>query len=203
MKGPREQLEEMAAMGEARKKIDSAGRGFCTEDPAEYAMVFTVEEVLAIREELDSITAENKELQEKADRFSRVNDDTIMRLLVESRDRAKLALDSYESRIEVIKRYQKASPKEVVSTDVSWPDKLRIRNTGIHDDTGGLGQPIFTTAGQGYEKVPYVREDLFSLLVEALKHIRDQDHVENALDPQWASRIAKVALLSTPLTQKL
>lgn len=41
-----------------------------------------------------------------------------------------------------------------------WPDRLRIRDTGLHDDLGGLGQRIYTTAGQGYEKRDYVRADL-------------------------------------------
>jgi hypothetical protein len=41
-----------------------------------------------------------------------------------------------------------------------WPDSLMIRDTQIHDDMGGLGQRIYTTAGAGYPKVKYVRADL-------------------------------------------
>jgi hypothetical protein len=40
-----------------------------------------------------------------------------------------------------------------------WPLKLRIRDTQLHDDIGGAGQRIYTTAGQGYEKREYVRAD--------------------------------------------
>lgn len=41
-----------------------------------------------------------------------------------------------------------------------WPDRLMIRDTTLHDDLGGLGQRIYTTAGAGYEKREYVRADL-------------------------------------------
>mgnify|MGYP003575130309 CR=1 FL=1 len=44
----------------------------------------------------------------------------------------------------------------------NWPEYLMIRDTGLHDDQGGLGQRIYTTAGAGYKKVRYVREDLAS-----------------------------------------
>lgn len=50
----------------------------------------------------------------------------------------------------------------------AWPDYLMIRDTGLHDDAGGLGQHIFTTAGAGYEKVKYVRADLAHLQGEAV-----------------------------------
>lgn len=50
----------------------------------------------------------------------------------------------------------------------AWPDYLMIRDTGVHDDAGGLGQHIFTTAGAGYEKVKYVRADLAHLHGEAV-----------------------------------
>lgn len=43
-----------------------------------------------------------------------------------------------------------------------WPDYLMIRDTKLNDDAGGLGQRIFTTAGAGYVKQKYVREDLAS-----------------------------------------
>jgi hypothetical protein len=41
-----------------------------------------------------------------------------------------------------------------------WPDSLMIRDTQLHDDMGGAGQRIYTTAGQGYEKRKYVRADV-------------------------------------------
>lgn len=43
------------------------------------------------------------------------------------------------------------------------------------------------------KQVDEMREEL-SRLKSALEEIRDQDPVENALDPQWAARIAKEAL---------
>lgn len=43
-----------------------------------------------------------------------------------------------------------------------WPEYLMIRDTGLHDDLGGGGQRIFTTAGRGYQKIKYIREDLAS-----------------------------------------
>lgn len=44
--------------------------------------------------------------------------------------------------------------------DHIWPERLMIRDTMLHDDMGGGGQRIYTTAGQGYEKREYVRADL-------------------------------------------
>lgn len=41
-----------------------------------------------------------------------------------------------------------------------WPAKLKIRDTGLFDDTGGSGQRIYTTAGFGYERIEYLRSDL-------------------------------------------
>lgn len=41
-----------------------------------------------------------------------------------------------------------------------WPEYLMVRDTGLADDMGGLGQRIFTTAGAGYVKQKYVRADL-------------------------------------------
>jgi NTP pyrophosphatase (non-canonical NTP hydrolase) len=48
------------------------------------------------------------------------------------------------------------------SKEKVWPDRLMIRDTALHDDLGGLGQRIYTTSGQGYEKREYVRADLCS-----------------------------------------
>ena len=45
-------------------------------------------------------------------------------------------------------------------TDATWPERLRLRDTKLHDDIGGAGQRIFTTSGQGYEKKVYVRADV-------------------------------------------
>jgi len=42
-----------------------------------------------------------------------------------------------------------------------WPDTLSLRDTKLHDDLGGGGQRIYTTAGQGYERYEYVRRDLY------------------------------------------
>ena len=50
-----------------------------------------------------------------------------------------------------------------------WPDKLRIRDTQLHDDIGGAGQRIYTTAGQGYEKREYIRADLVTAEIEQLR----------------------------------
>lgn len=41
-----------------------------------------------------------------------------------------------------------------------WPEYLMVRDTGLADDMGGLGQRVFTTAGAGYVKQKYVRADL-------------------------------------------
>ena len=49
------------------------------------------------------------------------------------------------------------APATTVDTS-AWPAKLKLRNTGIHDEK--TGATIFTTAGFGYEKVEYVRADL-------------------------------------------
>jgi hypothetical protein len=42
-----------------------------------------------------------------------------------------------------------------------FPDYLMIRDTLLHDDLGGCGQRIYTTAGAGYTKVKYIRSDLY------------------------------------------
>lgn len=49
-------------------------------------------------------------------------------------------------------------------SEETFPDRLRIRDTRLHDDMGGAGQRIYTTAGQGYTKVEYVRADLHAAL---------------------------------------
>ena len=42
----------------------------------------------------------------------------------------------------------------------SFPESLMIRDTQLHDDIGVGGQRIFTTAGQGYQKIKYIRADI-------------------------------------------
>jgi hypothetical protein len=54
-----------------------------------------------------------------------------------------------------------------------WPERVHLRDTKLHDDLGGLGQRIFTTAGQGYEKQEYVRGDLYDALTAENKALRD------------------------------
>ena len=57
-----------------------------------------------------------------------------------------------------------------------WPDELMLRDTHLHDDMGGLGQRIYTTAGQGYAKEKYVRD----VLVAELR--KENERLSNALD---------------------
>lgn len=38
------------------------------------------------------------------------------------------------------------------------PIRLALRDTGLHDDLGGPGQRIWTTAGRGYETTWFVEE---------------------------------------------
>ena len=54
----------------------------------------------------------------------------------------------------------------------TFPAYLMIRDTGIFDDLGGLGQRIYTTAGAGYEKHKYVRADSRDALVAELEYVR-------------------------------
>lgn len=60
-----------------------------------------------------------------------------------------------------------------------FPDTLRIRDTMLHDDLGGLGQRIYTTAGQGYKKQEYVRGDIVASLRTRVKELED------AIDNLW------------------
>lgn len=56
-------------------------------------------------------------------------------------------------------------------SDAVWPEKLRLRDTGLTDDMGGGGQRIYTTAGRGYDTHEYIRADvLFDKLGKALEH---------------------------------
>ena len=40
------------------------------------------------------------------------------------------------------------------------PKTLRVRDTKLKDDLGGMGQRIYTTAGAGYTKTQYTRSDI-------------------------------------------
>lgn len=50
-------------------------------------------------------------------------------------------------------------PMTSLPADSVFPERLQIRDTGLHDDTGGGGQRIYTTAGRGYETCLYIRAD--------------------------------------------
>lgn len=54
-----------------------------------------------------------------------------------------------------------------------WPERLMIRDTGLHDDLGGPGQRIYTTAGRGYERVAYVRADIADAQAQEIARLRD------------------------------
>lgn len=51
-----------------------------------------------------------------------------------------------------------------VELEEVFPDYIMVRDCKFYDDQGGLGQRIYTTAGAGYKKVKYVREDLIKEL---------------------------------------
>jgi hypothetical protein len=59
-----------------------------------------------------------------------------------------------------------------------WPDTLKIRDCKIHDDIGGSGKRIYTTAGNGYERKEYTRTDIsqerIAQLEAALVYYRDE-----------------------------
>jgi hypothetical protein len=55
-----------------------------------------------------------------------------------------------------------------------WPEYLDIRDTQLHDDMGGGGQRIYTTAGRGYEKRRYVRADVPLTRLEQLERFVDR-----------------------------
>ena len=45
-----------------------------------------------------------------------------------------------------------------------WPEYVMLRDTGLYDDAGGLGQRIYTTAGSGYKKRKYILEAVAPML---------------------------------------
>ena len=53
------------------------------------------------------------------------------------------------------------------TTERIWPDKINLRDTGLHDDMGGGGQRIYTNAGRGYERKEYTRTDLILPMIDA------------------------------------
>ena len=53
-----------------------------------------------------------------------------------------------------------------------WPDVLMIRDTKLHDDLGGCGQRVYTTAGNGDVRQKYVRADLVEADREELARLR-------------------------------
>jgi hypothetical protein len=63
-----------------------------------------------------------------------------------------------------------------------WPDSLMIRDTRLHDDMGGLGQRIYTTAGAGYEKRKYIRADVRDA---AFAELLDADKEYDAVLTAW------------------
>jgi len=65
-----------------------------------------------------------------------------------------------------------------------WPEYLMLRDTGLADDAGGLGQRIFTTAGAGYVKQKYVRADIAAQPAAAQEAV-GVDAYDDALDQLW------------------
>lgn len=56
-------------------------------------------------------------------------------------------------------------------TDEVWPERVRLRDTKLHDDMSGAGQRIYTTAGRGYTKIEYIRADIAEAEIERLKNL--------------------------------
>jgi hypothetical protein len=50
-----------------------------------------------------------------------------------------------------------------------WPRTIKVRDTKINDDLGGLGQNIYTTAGSGYERQEYIRADIANARIAELE----------------------------------
>lgn len=65
------------------------------------------------------------------------------------------------------------SPTEPDEEGHEWPAVLLLRDTKLHDDLGGAGQRIYTTAGQGYKKVRYIRADLVEAQVMTLAEFKE------------------------------
>ncbi|WP_111732236.1 hypothetical protein [Roseovarius amoyensis] len=69
--------------------------------------------------------------------------------------------------------------------DTIYPDKLKIRDTGIHEDSG---RRIHTTAGSGYPKKEYIRSDLFTALQAENKRLREEKEDAVSLLDAWFDR---------------
>lgn len=84
----------------------------------------------------------------------------------------------------------------------TFPERLKLRATGLHDDRGGLGQAIFTTAGQGYARQEYVRADVvdaiatreaaLAMWIENVATDRQLDAPVPCLDGQTGRELLKV-----------
>ena len=77
-----------------------------------------------------------------------------------------------------------------------FPMSLSLRDTGLYDDIGGLGQRIYTSSGQGYEKVRYVRADTADMLAAALRELEEmldgQEDIDAHGGPNDAMRMLMV-----------
>ena len=86
-----------------------------------------------------------------------------------------------------------------VSDDkTEFPERLRIRDTKLNDDMGGLGQRIYTTAGAGYEKREYVCVDLYDNLASALD-MKDKRIAE--LEAIAAEQLSRLTALTEGITE--
>jgi hypothetical protein len=73
---------------------------------------------------------------------------------------------------------------------VEYPEWVMLRDTMLHDDMGGLGQRIYTSAGSGYTKQKYIRADVVEALRQQLADTEGlrvcADHDANELAKQLA-----------------
>ena len=61
-----------------------------------------------------------------------------------------------------------------------FPERLKLRDTGLHDDMGGAGQRIYTTAGNGYNKQEYIRADIVDSMQQRI------EEYDGLFDLQWS-----------------
>ena len=61
---------------------------------------------------------------------------------------------------------------------VEYPEWVMLRDTMLHDDMGGLGQRIYTSAGSGYTKQKYIRADVVESLRQQLAECQAQRLLE-------------------------
>ena len=72
---------------------------------------------------------------------------------------------------------------------IGFPERLRLRDTRLHDDMGGAGQRIYTTAGQGYQKQEYVRGDIVDLMQQRIEELKSKISNHNAamvVECEWS-----------------